>query len=167
MIRDAALHDVMPMARLIVRAWKSAYEGIVDPGYVASLTEERFAAIFSKNIAGSLEIIYVYDEGTVVTGFISARRDEAGCQVIGFYVDPDRQGRGIGRELFERMSSHCSSMKGASMYLWTLQGARNNMFYESLGGVVQDRGGVEIGGRSYPGVKYSFSPGGQGRHEGA
>ena len=78
--------------------------------------------------------------------------DEAGLRAI--YVDPDRQGEGVGSTLlaegFDRLPAHVAAV--------VLEAFRDNdaarAFYESRGFTARSRSEFEIAGESYPTVVY-------------
>jgi GNAT superfamily N-acetyltransferase len=164
-IREAQLGDAQDIAEIIVGAWQHAYEGIVDPRFPPSLRTETFVSIMEKNLREKREQIFVYESPVGrVEGFISGREgddiktDNPGydAEIVGLYVRPDAQGRGIGTKLFKELTACFRGGGRSRMIAWTLLGAKNNSFYVKQGGVARERKRIEIGGRSYPGVGFSF-----------
>jgi GNAT superfamily N-acetyltransferase len=158
-LRDARLEDVPAMAELLVAAWQTAYHGLIDPEYPRTLQASRFAGIFSRVLTERLETVFVAQGGTGVVGFVSGVPREEGscdCQVIGLYVHPGHQGRGIGGRLLDRMKGHFAAQGCRRMAVWTLLGARNNAFYRGQGGRAQLHKELTIGPQRYPGVGFVF-----------
>jgi len=104
MIRRATLCDVNPIAKVIIRAWEVAYAGIIDPEYIKTMSKDKFVSIFENNISKQKEIIFVYYEKGV-KGFVSGKEHEGeyDCEIVGLYVDPENQGKGIGKLLFQKI----------------------------------------------------------------
>ncbi len=157
MIRTATLTDVDQIAMVILKAWKGAYTGIIDPNYIKTMNKDKYISIFKNNILNQKEIIYVYYEDEV-KGFISGK-DSYGkydCEIIGLYVDPKNQGKGIGRLLFKKMLKEFISRGKRSLIVWTLDGANNNDFYLKMGGVKKENKTLWYGEKSYTGAGFKF-----------
>jgi GNAT superfamily N-acetyltransferase len=106
MIRKAELYDSDAIAEIIVEAWKDAYAGILDKGYLENITVEKYREIMINNIQGSKETIYVLEENGIIKGFISGMVTDAvngQCEVVGFYILPVYQRMGIGSRLFHKI----------------------------------------------------------------
>ena len=153
------------IAEIIVNAWQHAYDGIVDSRFPPSLLPKTFVSIMEKNLREKREQIFVYESpGGRLEGFISGREDGAvrtnnpsyDAEIVGLYVRPDSQGRGIGTKLFKELTAYFRGGGRSRMIAWTLLGAKNNSFYVKQGGVARERKRIEIGGISYPGVGFSF-----------
>ena len=136
MIREALITDSNQIADIIVKAWQNAYEGIIDPEYPKSMSVNKFIDIFSNNITLKTETVFVYEKDKKVIGFISGIivKKEYDSEVIGLYIDPEFQGKGIGSKLLKKIKKYFSSNNCSSMIIWTLEGAKNNSFYEKHGG---------------------------------
>lgn len=159
MIRPAAAGDASSIARIIVDAWQTAYSGVIDECYPAGLSVEKYTSIFAEVISESTQIVFVYEENGEVLGFASGvmPASEYDCEVKGLYVAPSQQGRGIGSQLLEFMSSYFRSADCSTMIIWTLLGVKNNGFYIAVGGVDYQRKVIEIGKKNYSGVGYLFN----------
>ncbi|HOP62475.1 MAG TPA: GNAT family N-acetyltransferase [Spirochaetota bacterium] len=160
MIRDALIEDSGHIAEIIVSAWQTAYEGVIDPGFPATLSVEKFTEIFRDNIGDSKEIIRIHNSGDgEITGFISGVIKNEGrhdSEIIGLYVSPSSQGKGIGRGLLLHMLSFFKDSGCRSTMLRTLKGVKNNSFYEKLGGIAAEEISLEFGGKDYRGTVYTW-----------
>lgn len=159
LIREATLADVPHMARIIVDAWQTAYDGLIDPAYPADMREETFTSIMTGNIQSRMETIFVCEENGMVQGFISGKLQDGDyhCQVVGLYIHPRHQGKGMGSLLVDRMKSHFRERKCSRMVVWTLKGARNNSFYRKHGGFPEEYPEITVGDSVYPGVGFVFN----------
>ncbi|PKL36093.1 MAG: GNAT family N-acetyltransferase [Spirochaetae bacterium HGW-Spirochaetae-1] len=158
MIREAILPDSEFMADILVRAWCTAYAGLIDSRYPETMERGRYGDIFKYNIEHGTEMIFVYMQDGKVRGFVSGhfRKDWYDCEIKGLYVDPDFQGRGMGGELMGTMLNFFREHRCRRMVVWTLNGAKNNAFYAHHGGIVRENKELDIGGSSYPGVGFLF-----------
>ena len=157
MIRIATLSDVNQIAKVIMRAWEVSYTGIIDPEYIKTMNKDKYVSIFKDNISKQKEIIFVYYEKEV-KGFVSGKehKGEYDCEIVGLYVDPENQGRGIGKLLFQKMEEEFTLRGKSSLIVWTLDNADNHGFYIKMGGVKKENKLLEYGGKSYSGVGFRF-----------
>ena len=158
MIRPAESTDASSIAEILVSAWQTAYTGVIDPEYPGSLSTDKYTVLFKKIRRDQSQVVFVYEENSVVTGFASGVMpdSEYDCEVKGLYVDPLRQGRGTGSLLLNHMKEHFTAAGCESMIIRTLLGVKNNGFYMAHGGLDKERKTIEIGAKRYPGIGYCF-----------
>jgi len=158
MIREAVIADARAIAEIIVAAWRTAYEGLIDSSYPLSITADRFVRIMERNIGNSLETIFLYEREGVPVGFVSGTHREGpyDCEVVGLYVHPGYQGCGIGGALLDSIMERFRLEGRKRMIVWTLRGARNNPFYVRHGGRADEAKEIEIGEACYPGAGFVF-----------
>jgi GNAT superfamily N-acetyltransferase len=158
MIRSAKVSDASSIAKVIVDTWQSAYSGIIDPAYPASLSKEKYSVIFQRLIREETEWIFVYETEKSILGFISGKEHKGNydSEVKGLYVLPSYQGKGIGFSLLCYAKEYLKSSGCSNFILWTLYGAQNNGFYEANGGVGLERKKLKIGPKEYPAIGYCF-----------
>ena len=157
MIRNMKIEDSKAIASIISIAWKSAYVGIVDPDYSNNVDTKRLENIFRDNIINNKEIIFVNDNNGI-DGFVSGKMGIGvnDCEIVGLYVTPQQQGKGIGKRLFKRMEEEAKRNKKRKIVLWTLDNARNNGFYEKMKGKKVEHKELIIGNKEYSGVRFQF-----------
>ncbi|MGY0232461.1 N-acetyltransferase family protein [Longispora urticae] len=103
-IRDATGTDLPATVDVHVRTWKDAYRGLVPDAYLDAIDagawlEQQRAVLGTP---GRHRIVAVLDG--VIVGFASFgadREDPELSEVYAIYVDPGRQGHGIGRALMD------------------------------------------------------------------
>jgi len=158
MIREASINDAGSIAKIIVAAWQNAYTGIIDPEIPRKMTEDKFISIMTDNINNKSEDIFVYESDNSVHGFISGKINSGhyDCEVIGLYIDPEHQGRGIGSELLDKMKSFYRNKNCRNMIIHTLLNAKNNSFYKKYKGVPGKTDEIELGNKKYPGIYFAF-----------
>lgn len=145
------------IATVIMRAWEEAYAGIIDQEYIEKMDKDRYVSIFKNNILIQEEIIFVYDEKGV-KGFISGKEldGEYDCEIVGLYVDPENQGKGVGKLLFQKMKEEFIAKGKSKLLVWTLNNTDNNGFYLKMGGVKKEDKKLIYGGKPCAGVGFSF-----------
>lgn len=159
MIRSAILSDVRNISQILIQSWKTAYEGIIDPEYSSSLTEEKFVKIFNENISQNKEIINVYEIDSHVIGFVSAKIGEmnGSAEIVGLYVDPNFRNRSIGSKLFDSVIDYFRKTNCTKIYLKTLYDAMNNKFYIHKKGKIKEYIELKFGNKNYNGVIFEFN----------
>jgi GNAT superfamily N-acetyltransferase len=110
-VRVAWAADAEEIARLQVRAWRQAYDGVLPARALESLDVAAFAAQWQQAITRPTEArhrVLVALDRVTVTGFVfTAPADdpdahpEADGQLAEFLVDPDRTRQGHGSRLLQ------------------------------------------------------------------
>ena len=126
MIRDAGLHDARRIAEITVAAWRTAYVGIVPDEVLTRQSVDRHLDYWMSPdaFAPGMRTLVVESDDSVV-GFVhlgSVRLEPGelieGCELWGMYVDPEHQGRGLGRSMMKAAVEHFRSIGCESVYLW-------------------------------------------------
>jgi ribosomal protein S18 acetylase RimI-like enzyme len=158
MIREAEMKEVNAIAEIIVASWKTAYSGIIDPEYSNSLKQDKFIKIFTDNILNKKEKILVNDDNGV-NGFVSGiilENSKYDCEIIGLYIKPEYQRKGIGKKLVKEIIKYFKSKNKKNLIIWTLNNAKNNNFYERIGCRKIEYKNMEIGEKEYEGVGFNI-----------
>ncbi|MFF9572071.1 GNAT family N-acetyltransferase [Streptomyces sp. NPDC014685] len=111
MIRPAVSRDARAIGDLKVRAWQEAYAGFMSRDFLHGLDPVREADEWAEYLAEIPDEhrLWTAQESDVVVGFCRtgpADRDQdpdlgpRAAEVYGLYIDPDRIGTGLGRQLF-------------------------------------------------------------------
>lgn len=140
-IREADPKDAEAIAGIHVRSWQSAYRGLLTDEYLDGLSvperlEQHRAALSSPGEHRT----WVAEEDGVVVGFAvtgpsqDADADERTGELYAVYLEPDRFGHGIGRQLSDHAARDLRERGFTTATLWVLEsneGARR--FYEREG----------------------------------
>ncbi len=140
-IREATIEDAPGIARVHIDSWRTTYKGIVPQRIIDSFTYEEREELWRRALSpGSRSFVYVAeDESGQVVGFASggpAQQDapnHAG-ELYAIYLLRERQGRGIGRQLFEAVVRELVNRGLYSMAIWVLVDNPACGFYEAMGG---------------------------------
>ena len=158
-LRRATVDDAPNIARVHVRTWQSAYRGLMPQALLDSLTFERRTGWWK----GQLELLkddhrpWIAVDDERVVGFVHAgpsRDDPEGSKVgeiYAIYVDPDCQGKGIGRDLLRHATRDLRTHGFRKAILWVLlDNQPTRRFYEAAGWAhdggerVESLGGFDI-----------------------
>jgi ribosomal protein S18 acetylase RimI-like enzyme len=148
MIRDAVVADARAMGHLHVRAWQSAYRGVMPDEYLDRLVaEERVEMWHSRLSRSDLHPLLVAVVAGEVVGFAAFGAEQAptappSCgELYAMNLDPDHWGQGIGRVLLRGVTERLISMGFEEAVLWVVpDNGRARALYESEGWVAD--GGV-------------------------
>ena len=143
-VRHATVGDVPTIAKIHVRAWQTAYRGIMTDDFLDSLTAEQRIPTwtrFLEDVGSQMTVLVATEAGTsTILGFCSVcpRRDDAAAATDGelytIYVDPDRQGTGIGRALIAAGETSLREAGFTAATLWMLKdNTPSRAFYERCG----------------------------------
>ncbi len=139
-VRTANAEDAIEVAEVHVRAWKSAYRGLLPDTYLDSLQAQERADryTFASSDPDAPRTLLASSEGRV-RGFASfgPARDEdtpGAGELYALYVDPAIWRRGVGRALMERVDIDLRATGASEAILWVLVGnERAERFYRAGG----------------------------------
>ncbi len=143
-VREARHGDELAVARLHVRSWQEAYEGLMPAEFLAALDPRERAARYAFGAGPDAPVTLLAlaggDDGAeTIAGFATfgASRDEDARglgEVHALYVDPDRVRGGVGRLLMAEVRGRLREAGFPAAILWVLRGnQRAAAFYEREG----------------------------------
>jgi ribosomal protein S18 acetylase RimI-like enzyme len=141
-IREAVPSDARAIAEIHVRAWQSAYRGQLPDLYLDRLSVDDRLEQHEWTIRNPRETwrLWVTEGGGRLVGFAvtgpseDADADDRTGEVYAIYLEPDRVGTGIGRELFGHAVGDLCARGFRSVTLWVLEtNERARRFYEVAG----------------------------------
>lgn len=162
-IRQAKISDIESIAEIKVTGWQSAYKGIIDEEYLASMSVDEQIKVIGNY---SLDSIFVAEKDGEVVAFCRFydynkpvyEDKEIDCEIREIYVKPDIKRQGIGSKLFTFTMDYFRQNDKKKLYLGVFKENYNaRSFYEKMGGNVQGEGDMAIGGKHYPTVSYTFN----------
>ena len=164
-LRRATGADASAVAAMHVRAWQTAYRGIVPDAFLDGLDVAARASRYDFDGPGpGAPVTWITVDGDDVVGMVSVGpgRDEdlPGLgEVLALYVAPDRWRSGAGSALMDKADRLLIDAGFTEAALWVLEdNARGRRFYEAAGWNTDGRTKtVEIGGRELVEVRYRKS----------
>jgi len=148
-IRRAVPEDAPAIARIHVAGWQGAYRGILPDAYLDALNEAESEARHRKILEqphDAASANWVLVRAGVLLGWAAtnpARDEDLGPgvhELAAIYLDAQRIGRGLGRELMAFCIADAVERGYREMIMWVLSGnERANRFYEAAGFVRDDR----------------------------
>jgi ribosomal protein S18 acetylase RimI-like enzyme len=163
-IREARCGDAAGIARVHVESWRTTYRGQVPDEYLASLSIEsrmRFWEPLTCGYSGP-EFVFVAENNTgQIVGFASGGPERSGNpdykgELYAIYLLQGAQGRGLGRQLADKVMERLQTNGYDSMLLWVLATNPARKFYEALGGQYVDSQTIRIGGAALVEVAYGW-----------
>lgn len=162
--RPMVAGDFGAVCELHVRAWQTAYRGIVPQAYLDAMDPaERARRTRDQSLSGQ----HVAEAGGEVVGWLAIgayRSDEDDPappgpgfgEILAVYLRPDAVGTGVGRALMAYGLGELDRAGLRPVLLWVFAGnARARRFYEAAG--FRPDGAThtyEIGGATLPEVRY-------------
>ncbi|WP_082699363.1 GNAT family N-acetyltransferase [Arthrobacter sp. EPSL27] len=140
-IRDAVPGDAPDFATSQIVAWRAAYAGILDAGYLAGMDVERLTTGWARILGDpdrNVRRLAVTVDGTAVgwSGFGRPRDEVPGGtgELHALNVLPAYWSRGLGPALFQASVEGLRTMGYERAYLWVAAGnCRAIRFYERHG----------------------------------
>lgn len=130
----------MAVARVHVRAWQVAYQGLMPDDYLLGLRPEDRAQRYTfASLDPTQPHTVVAVEADAILGFATtapARDEDAAGQgeLCALYVQPDSWGRGVGRALASAARGNLYQLGFRQAVLWVVAGnARAQQFYRADG----------------------------------
>lgn len=142
-IRNAVVDDADAMGHLHVRAWQSAYRGVMPDEYLDGLQVVDRVEMWRDRISRSdLPPLLVAVMADGVVGFAAYGAEQPptsppSCgELYAMNIDPDSWGQGIGRVLLHRVTQALIGMGFEEAVLWVVpENQRARALYESDGWV--------------------------------
>jgi ribosomal protein S18 acetylase RimI-like enzyme len=141
-IRPASVDDADAVGEVHVRAWQSAYRGVMPDDYLDGLQAQDHATRWREHLiapSSDGELLVVVD-GHRVVGFASlgpAFDSDAPSDIGQLYainLDPDVWGRGLGRALLSVATDRLRELGYVEAVLWVVpDNQRARRLYESEG----------------------------------
>ena len=141
-IRPASVDDADAVGEVHVRAWQSAYRGVMPDDYLDGLQAQDHASRWRERLIASSSdghLLVIVDDHRVV-GFASlgpARDSDAACnlgQLYAINLDPAVWGRGLGRALLNVATDRLRELGYVEAVLWVVpDNPRARRLYESEG----------------------------------
>lgn len=166
-VRSARQTDASKIATVHVETWKEAYVGLLDSGFLDSMTPSRMTRHWRRALSDNRknldDAVFVAATNSDVVGFVtvSACRDVFApweAEITMLYVLEAYRGAGIGRALMKAAADHALARGMFTGGLWVLRDNLNARgFYEAMGGDRCGRKMDTVGGRTVPLVGYSWS----------
>jgi GNAT superfamily N-acetyltransferase len=155
-VRLAKSSDVSRIAKIHVRSWQAAYQGILSDACLEELSVSRREEAWARNL-GDDQVFVVEVDGTVA-GFArvgAADAPELG-EVQSIYLDPEFYRRGLGRALLAKAEERLVEMGFANAILWVfVENSPARQFYEAMGWKAESRTALmELGGRQLTEIRY-------------
>jgi ribosomal protein S18 acetylase RimI-like enzyme len=175
-VRRARVEDAPGIAAVHVEAWRSAYAGILDDGYLATLSEPRLAAFYQRAILDRRHghAVFVATAGgndqpgdrtgpdPAIIGFASGgRARRAGLaegEVETLYVLDDYRERAVGRRLMRAMAAHLRAIGCNSALVWVLADNPARYFYRHLGGRPAMQEAIRVAGKPLQQTAFTWDP---------
>lgn len=139
-IRASREEDAAQLVHVHERCWTISYAGLANPSWILDRPLAERIAEWRGYATGRGVPMWVAVDGDDVIGFVAAgaSRDEDAPprtgEVVALYVDPSRQGAGVGRKLLRRATGQLRKEGFRRATLWTLTGSEQSRgFYERNG----------------------------------
>lgn len=141
-IREAEPKDAEAIAEVHVRSWQAAYRGQLTDEYLDGLSVGERLEQHRRSLEEPRAEwrTWVADEEGRVTAFaVTGPSEDADAEpstgeVYAIYLEPDRVGTGLGRELFEHAIADLRERGFSVVTLWVLEtNERARRFYEVAG----------------------------------
>ncbi|MET8825182.1 GNAT family N-acetyltransferase [Streptomyces sp. NPDC004610] len=157
--------DCARVGEIRTEGWRSAYRGLMPQPYLDALSAtedaERQRTRLARRAPGVVDLVAERDGEILGWSCHGPYREDTGAttpdaELYALYVDPSRQGQGVGRALLRVSLRGCASAGHPRMLLWVVEGnTRARRFYARAGfhpdGTEEP---YEVAGARVPEVRY-------------
>lgn len=145
LLRSAVPDDAEPLTALYLRSRAAALP------WLARVHDDASTLWWVGHVVIPHHRVWVAHDGTRRLGFAAV----AGAWLEQLYVDPDAQGRGVGRALLD--AARAGSPSGIALHVFA-RNARARAFYEAAGFVLTAHGDGHRNEEREPDCTYRWSP---------
>ncbi len=163
-IRDIRKQDIPDVVDIQINGWKTAYKGIIDDNYLATMSkEEKIKKRQNDYMLNGFIIAKLNDE---IVGFCryidnnshSPEVKGADCELLAIYVKSNLKNNGIGTKLFQYVKNEFITKGKNKMILWCLKdNEASKKFYTKMGGKIICERPIDIGNKSYQEVCFLYN----------
>lgn len=155
-IRKATEEDVEQIAEIVVEDWKKAYVGIIDKGWLDSMSVESQC---QKEINRVHKCTVAVEENEILGyAWNEMNGDEkADCEIVALYVRYAKRNCGIGKALFLNSKDLFRAAGKKQMVIWCLKdNVEARKFYERMGGKQDETSTHQWGNKVNDMVSYLY-----------
>jgi ribosomal protein S18 acetylase RimI-like enzyme len=171
-IRPARPADAPAIAAVHIRAWQTAYRGIVPDSHLDALdvvvSEKRWLDHLTHRSESECSFVaevngHAMEEAGAIIGFATGGPERHGVagydgELYAIYLLLEQRGKGIGRQLVATVARWLSERGMKSLVIWVLkENVRGRGFYEALGGQIVGEQTITIGGSDFQDVAYGWT----------
>ena len=160
-IREATAEDALRISCLTASTWRKAYQGLIDPVYLARLPKEYWLPSMRAWLGSGRMYGLIAEENGIPMGCIiyGRGRDEDHAdwgEIASLYVLPEQMGRGVGAKLLTAAMDALRTDGYDRIYLWCIAGNhRADAFYRRHGfSPSADRVDYRIGSGPVTDIRY-------------
>jgi len=160
-IRPAHQRDAEVIGRIYVESWRAAYQDILPQGYLAGLRTEEAAHSIRRALMEPQTLFLLVESKQGAVGYICAgperRQDPVyGAEIYEFYLLPQVQRQGLGRQLLAHMAQQLHQAGFYTLLVWVLAHNPNRRFYEKCGGIYLRSKSISFAGQSLRADAYGW-----------
>jgi ribosomal protein S18 acetylase RimI-like enzyme len=160
-IRRASVEDAFSIASVQAATWKTTYRTIIPDEFLDSMDVEAGSERWAERIGEGQATILVAENSSSLFGFAAGGKlretiDGYDAELYAIYLLKDRQRRGAGRGLVQKLVEELRAAQLSSMIVWVLAQNPAVEFYKRLGAVPVAEKTIDIGGRSLQDLAFGW-----------
>ena len=161
-IREVKYEDIEQIVDINIKDWKKVYKGIIDDEILDNLNREEKIKKWREHY--NIGNVIVAEENGTILGYcryddnVVYENTDIDSEIIAIYVDCDKLGNGIGRNLIKYVKKDLKNKNKTKMVIWCLEKNQNaRKFYEKMGGnLLSDEKYFEKEGKKYKEIGYVY-----------
>ena len=148
-IRKADLGDIPVIQQIAYRTWPHTFGAILSPSQIAYMLDWMYTtAALQEQMEKEGHLFFLAIDGDDAVGFVGCQpnyKGQATIKIHKLYILPNQQGKGVGRELLNKVTEIAHEHQNITM---SLNVNRNNNalhFYRKVGFEVVAKEDIDIG----------------------
>lgn len=133
-IMRATAEDADTLSDIMIRAWQSAFRGILSDAIIEQYTVPgKCSSMFSQILVSGVGTMYLAKSDGVPAGLLYWLPEENSMRIEALLTVPEAWGCGVGAALMEKTVSDAAALE-MDIHVWPFaQNARARRFYEKWG----------------------------------
>jgi ribosomal protein S18 acetylase RimI-like enzyme len=145
-VRKGLPDDAKAIATIHVRAWQSAYRGIIPSAFLEGLSISQREDAWRQHLISGETTIFVAEESGQVVGWAQLGRsrdtdaDRSTGELYAIHVAPEHWRHGVGQHLWSKGVVHLRQSEYAEATLWVIRDNAGACAFYRANGFVADVG---------------------------
>ena len=161
--RSATIQDVPQVAKVHVESWQKSFQGIVPQKFLDNMSIEKREKAFRESFHDeSYQMLVAENLNGEIIGFADFGKSrhknlDFESELYAIYLLPQFQGKGIGRNLFQKCVKILKTKNSKSMCLQALSVSPYRNFYKNLGGKIVSKSKHKLADEEFETILYGWN----------
>ena len=133
-IRAATLQDIPTIIKLAKEIWWPTYSEVISSEQISFMLGKMYSAEALKSQMQNGHQFLILEVDGIAKGYASfSKHEETTYKLQKLYLNPDQQGKGIGKMLISTVENEIIKLNGKTLILNVNRGNKAYLFYSKVG----------------------------------